>query len=168
MRLKIRNIFTILISAILYTFFYSKNNIPPQLVETATRVVILNQENIDELQVGNWIVTTTIITPDISDLLGGSNYNLALLLVDNYENAKIAAKLGMKKANEVIFLKNNKIINNSEEKKMRENISSGEVIDYLVFYRILHVKKMIETHKSFESCILALCEYSPQIFANLF
>lgn len=167
MAIKIRNIFSILISAILYSFFNMREEAGEPAEASTGRLLVLSSDNLDDIREGNWVVSTDI-APTSEHSSFQKDYNFALLRVNSYENAKIAAKLGMRRADESVILKNNKIIQNSVERPLKETVSFREALDYLIFYRILYFKRIIDANKSFESSILQLIASSPQILSSIF
>lgn len=157
MAIKAKNIFSMLISLIIYYIFniHEKNEF---ILKNDRKILVLDHNNIDRLRTGNWVICTDIssVNFDMNESL--KEHSIALLLVNNYNNAKIAAMLSLKNPNKTLIIEDDRIINDTSLSFMNKDISFKDVLDYMVFYQILCLKKHIESHRYLESAFCSLFE----------
>lgn len=143
MDLRVKSIISVAIAAMLYALVGKG----PESIHTECqrRILVLGPGNESELDAGNWIILTPRSRLSTLDL-SSRDYSIALLVVDSLENAKIAARLGMKNAEGAVLI--NELL--LDRKHLKRTVALQEALDYAIYYRVLALRSSIESGKPLE------------------
>lgn len=121
------------------------------------KFLILGADNINGIHTGKWIVFTDCQSLDLIELSNKRDYNFAMLKINNFSNAKIAASLGLSKDNKVVKIKKGVVFdgvsNTNGCRNIKNDISFLEVIDFIVYYMSLDLKENITNNNSVEKLV---------------
>lgn len=156
MGFKIRSFFSYIIAALIYLFINKEDNSYKDPV-IKNKFLIINSTNYEEIFNDKWIVFLDCQSLDLLKLSQKHEYNFALLKVNSFSNAKLAASLGLSKNNRIIKIKNSVVYDNiylnSESRNIKEKVPLIEILDFFIYFVALDLKKNYLENKSVEKIV---------------
>lgn len=151
---KRRNIISSIIAFLLWVFYRRTSEDQNSIYQPRSEYLKLDSQSFGKLSKGNWIVVLGDMPETDEYLLEHvAEQNIAFLSINDWETANIAAKLQIRKTNEVLLLTDNCIFSTSGIRNLKETVGWNEILDYLIFSWIFRIRRRIKTVHTSEGLI---------------
>lgn len=158
MGFKIKNIFSYLIASFIYLLF--KSNEAETVIENKinNKFIIVDSNNCSEIYQSKWIVFTDCDKINMVKLSQNTDCNFALLRINCFNNARIAAKLGIQNFDDVLKIENGKVenITNNIEGVINDQVTAIDALDFLLYFQVLNFRTKLPCDITFESYLTTL------------
>lgn len=137
------------IIAMLFWFIFRDPDVPVEILPEpdafySRKCIILSQNNFHEILTGQWIVVVEgLDSKRVPARVYEKEWNIAILKVKDNHTAGIAARLGVRSFNEILFVENECVEDVLGKRKVRTEIEWADVLDYRLFFAVSKLRKQL-------------------------